>query len=65
MFVDKTSVINTWKKFQEKNERTAVVVTEACITILELHIPEEAPVEAKIWKLHAGVHNAKTELEKV
>jgi len=43
----------------------AVVVAEACITILELHIPGEEHVEAKIQKLVVGVHDARTEMAKV
>lgn len=41
------------------------VVAEACRTVSELHIPEEASVEAKIRKLAVGVCKAKTKLAKV
>lgn len=43
----------------------AAVVVEACITIPELHIPEEAPLEAKIRKLAAGVRDAQIDMAKV
>lgn len=41
------------------------MVAEACRTVSELHIPEEAPLEAKIRKLAAGVRNAKIEVARV
>eukprot|EP00253_Pinus_taeda_P028291 PITA_28291 len=50
---------------KEKNEHTTTMVAEACRTVLELHIPEEAPMEAKILKLAAGVRDAWTKMAKV
>ena len=55
IFIEKITTLKAWKKVQEKNEHTIVVVAKACKTIPELHIPEEEPVEAKIRKLAAGV----------
>ena len=40
------------------------MVAEACRTVPELHIPEETLLEAKIRKLAACVHDAKTEMTK-
>jgi len=37
-------------------------VTEACKTVLKLHIPEEALLEAKIKNLATGMCNAKMEV---
>lgn len=64
IFIEKTTALEAWKKVQEKNDHTATVVATACRTILELHIPEEAPVEANIQKLDAGVRDSKTEMAK-
>jgi len=58
MFIERTYVIDLLKKITEKNECTIVVVVEACQTIIELNIPEDALVDARIWKLIAGVGDA-------
>ena len=39
MFIENTTMLEAWKKVQEKNEHTDVVVAEACKTVPELHIP--------------------------
>lgn len=41
------------------------MVAKACRTVLELHIPEEVPVEAKIQKLVAGVCDVQNEMSKI
>lgn len=41
------------------------MVAKVCKIVLELHIPEGAPLEANIRKLVAGVCDAKTEVAKV
>ena len=64
-FTKNTSTINTFKKILAKNECTATMVTEAWKTIPKLHIPKEASMDAKIWKLVAGMHDARIELAKV
>lgn len=48
IFVEETSVIDLLKKITDKNECTTIVVVEACQTILELNIPKDAPVDARI-----------------
>jgi len=48
----------------EEGSGEETVVVEACKIVLELHIPEEAPLEAKIRKLAAGVCDARTEMAK-
>ena len=65
MSVEKTFTFDLLKKITEKNERTIVVVVEACRTVTELNIREDAPVDARIRKLAAGVRDARTELAKV
>lgn len=65
MFVEKSSIIDLLKKITEKNERTTAVVAEACQNFLELDIPEDVLVDARIRKLVAGVRKAQTELAKV
>lgn len=40
-------------------------VVEVCRTIQELHILEQAPMEAKIWKLAISVRDAWIEMDKV
>jgi len=40
-------------------------VAEACRKVPELHIPEEAPLEAKIRKLFVGMWDAKEEVARV
>lgn len=65
IFVEKMMVIGTWKKVHEKNECTVAVVAEACRTILELHILEEAPFQAKIQKLAIGLRDTRIEMAKV
>lgn len=61
----KTAVITTWKKVQEQNKHISVLVAEAYITVPELHIPEEASLEAKIQKLGTSMRDAKTKMAKV
>ena len=41
------------------------MVGEACRTMLELHILEDAQPEAKIWKLAPGVREAKAKVGRV
>jgi len=66
MFVEKSTTLEAQKKvFQVQNNQLVTVVTETCRTIPELHIPEEAPLEAKIRSLAAGVCNAKKKVAKV
>lgn len=65
LFIEKTSTIETWKKIQENNEHTAVVVEEVCRTVTKLHLPEEAPIEAKIQMLVVGVCDTQTKMAKV
>lgn len=57
--------LNTWKKFQEKNEQTATMVIEACRTIPKMHIPEKASLEENIQKFATGVNNARTKMANV
>ena len=38
------------------------MVAEACWTVPEFHIPEEASLEAKIRKLVSGMHDAKAKM---
>lgn len=64
MFIEKLSAVDLIKNITEKNECTIVVVAKACWTILELNILEDALVDARIWKLTAGVREAQTELAK-
>ena len=40
-------------------------VAEACRTVLEFHIHEELPLEAKIWKLAMGIYDAKAKVARV
>lgn len=40
-------------------------MVEAFRTVLELHTPKEAPLEAKIRKLAASIRNAKVEVVRV
>lgn len=42
-----------------------VAATKACRTVPKLHIPKEAPLEVKIKKLVAGVHDAKALVARV
>lgn len=64
MFVEKTSIIDLPKKIIENNQCSTIIVVEACQTILELNILEDAPVDARIWKLTAHMHDARMELAK-
>jgi len=54
MFIENTIALEVWKKVQEHNDHIAVLVAKACKTILEPHIPEEAPLEAKIRQRQLG-----------
>ena len=65
IFIEKTTALEAWKKVQGWNKQFAVVLVEACRIFPELHIPEEASLDAKIRKLVAGVHDEKTEVAKV
>lgn len=49
----------------DKNEHTNKVLAEAYRIVLELDIPEDAPVDMRIWKLTVEVRKARTELAKV
>jgi len=40
-------------------------VAKACKIVLELHIPEDTQLEAKIRKLATGIREAKTEVARV
>lgn len=64
-FIEKTSMINLLKNITEKNECTTTIVAEACRTVLELNIPKDVLVDAKIQKLTVCVHDVRTELDKV
>lgn len=59
MFIEKTIVLEAWKKVQAQKEHIATMVAKACKTIRKMHIPKEASVDAKIRKLAAGVHEKK------
>lgn len=48
-----------------QNDQTIAVVAEACRTVPELHVWEEALVDMKIRKLAVGVGEAKIEVAKV
>jgi len=65
MLVEMAFTIDLVKKIIENNEHTIVVVVEACRTVSELNILKYAHVDAKIQKLTAGVHDARTMLAKV
>jgi len=65
MATQKKFVIDLFKVITDKNECTAKVVPEACRSVPELGIPEDEPMDVRIRKLTAGVHEARTELEKV
>ena len=61
----KNSIIDLLKATTEKNEHMTKVVVEACKTVPELDIPKYAPLDVRIRKLAAGVHEARTKLTKV
>lgn len=65
MFVEKSKVLEAQKKFQAWNAQLVAMVAEAWKIVLEMHIPEEASLEAKIRKLAVGVCNNKIEVFKV
>lgn len=41
------------------------MVIEACRIVPKFHIPEDAQLETKIWKLVAGIRDAKEEVTTV
>jgi len=49
----------------EKNEHKTRVIVEACRTVLELDILEDAPVDVRIQNLIAKVCKVRIELAKV
>lgn len=65
MFIEKSFMIDTFKNIEDKNECIVAMVVETCRTTPELHIPEEAPMDTKIWNLIADVWGSKAELAKV
>lgn len=65
MFAEKFEVLEAQKKVQAQNAQLAAMVAEACITVPELHIPEEVPLEVEIRKLAIGVCKDKIEVFKV
>lgn len=65
MFVEKMTTLEAWKKVRVQNEQTTVLVAEACRTVPKPHISKESPVDAKVRKLAAGVHDIKIEVAKV
>lgn len=62
MFIEKTQALKEKETLQVHSSRLESTVVEACKTLPELHIPEDAQPEAKIRKLAAGVHEAKEEV---
>ena len=65
MFAEKTEALKVKETIQAQSAQLAVGVEKACRTVPELHIPEEAPLEAKIRKLVVGIHDAKAEVARV
>lgn len=55
MVAKKIFTIDLLKAIMNKNEHMTKVVAEACRTILELHISEDAPVDVRIRKLDVRV----------
>lgn len=64
MFVKKSSMFDLLK-VTKNNEHIIAMVVEACWTVPELNIIEDALVDARLRKLVAGVHKAWIELAKV
>ncbi len=59
MFIEKTSAISLLNNITKKNEFTTAMVAKADRTVMELNIPEHAPVNARSRKLTAGVEVAR------
>ena len=65
MFAEKIEALKAKETIQAQSAQLVVAVAESFRTVLELHIPEEAPLEAKIIKLVMGVRDAKIEVARV
>ena len=65
MFTEKTESLKEKDTIQVQSAQLAAVVVEACRTVSELHILNKAPLEAKIWKLVSGIHDAKAKVARV
>lgn len=55
MVVQRDFTIDLIKAITDKNERMTKVMAEACRSILELEIPNDEPVDVRIWKLVVDV----------
>ena len=65
MFTKKMKALKAKEMIQAQSTQLAAAVAEACRTVPELHIPDEAPLEAKIQKLDVGICDAKAEVDRV
>lgn len=65
IFAKKTNALKAKETIQVQSIHLAVAVAKVCKIVLELQIPQEVPLEAKIRKLAAGVREAKTEVARV
>jgi len=65
MFAEKAEALKERDTIKEQNTQLEAEVAKACRTMSELHIPEEAQLEAKIWKLVVGIPDAKEEVARV
>lgn len=57
--------LNAKETIQVQSAQVVDVVAEACRTVRELHVPEEALFEAKIRKLATGIRDAKAKMDRV
>jgi len=65
MFTEKSEALEAYKKIQAQNSQLAAMMVEPYQIVLELHIPEEVPLEEKIIKLAASVRDAEPEVVRV
>lgn len=65
MFAKKTKALKAKETIQAQSAQLAAMATEAWRTVSKLHIPKEAPLEAKIRKLVVSIRDAKVEVVRV
>lgn len=64
-FNKKTEALKAKEMIQAKSSQLEAMIAKACRTMPELNILEEAPLEAKIQKLAAGICDSKVEVASV
>ena len=65
MFVEKTQALKEKEELRAHSSSLESTVVKACKTVPELHIPEDAQLEAKIKKLVTGVREARTKVGQI